>query len=224
MKKTKIIYVHGIKLNRNSKFAIKMIEEFGDDYNHFILNWGFLVGRFFDRYFKENYPKPSGRHFIHKKTWKLRRIFWEFIGDVLIYFTKKDSILEQIQEQVEGEEKVVLVGHSMGCIIIDEFLAKYKPTNVEKVVTMGNPLAIFRLGHIVPENQYPSSWYNWDNYYEHNDWIACKLGKMNGYDRMVTDIEFKAKGIRSFSIMAHTTYWHSKDLHKQIKEKLEQGL
>ncbi len=217
--KTKVIYVHGIKLNRHDRYANKLISAFGSDYTHFKLNWGATVGMFFDQYFKVNYKKPKGLHFIQKKTYAIRRLFWEVVGDVLIYFTKRDIIIEQLHDEIKGQENVILVGHSMGCVIIDEMLTAYKPKNIRKVVTLGNPLAIFRLANLRPMNK---EWYIWDNHYEKNDWIACLLNKVAGYEH-VNDIEFKAKGIRSFSILAHTTYWRDEKLHKRIVQRIKDG-
>ena len=214
--RTKIVYVHGIKLNRDDTFPNKMIKEFGNEYEHIKSNWGEVVGLFFDKYFDENYEKPTKRHFILMKTYKLRRMFWEFVGDVLIYFTKRDLIIDKLHDQVKGDEKVVIIAHSMGSVIVDEMLRKHSPLNVVKVITMGNPLAMFRIG----ETGRHSIIYDWANYYEQNDWIATKIQKLPGYV-FVRDIEVKSKHVwKGWNFLSHITYWKSNDLIDKIKESI----
>lgn len=211
--KSKIIYIHGIRLSRKDDFAEKMAKEIGNNFEHHFFNWGETVGKDFDQYFDSNYKKPG--KFRRKKmlTYKIRRLFWELVGDVLIYFSRKEKIIDSLIKIMEKEEDVILIGHSMGCLILQDALSRYNIKNISKVITLGNPSAMFSVGSEVKIEKF----YSWTNFYEKNDIIATKINQISKYH--IIDKEFKSSNIfKGHSVFAHVSYWKSNKLIKEIKE------
>jgi pimeloyl-ACP methyl ester carboxylesterase len=53
----------------------------------------------------------------------------------------KERALQRVADEVTPDTRVI-VGHSLGSIVVYEYLARYRPSQVELVVTLGSPLGI----------------------------------------------------------------------------------
>ena len=53
----------------------------------------------------------------------------------------KERALQRVADEVTGDTRVV-IGHSLGSVVIYEYLARFSPAQVELVVTLGSPLGI----------------------------------------------------------------------------------
>jgi hypothetical protein len=53
----------------------------------------------------------------------------------------KEQALQRVADEVTPDTRVV-VGHSLGSVVVYEFLARYSPPQVELLVTLGSPLGI----------------------------------------------------------------------------------
>ncbi len=77
-----------------------------------------------------------------KNRRKNRRLYTMSLHPV---FASISAYHAQVHERVEmicrmtGHDKVVLVGHSMGGLIIRNYLAEYGPERVEKAISLGSP-------------------------------------------------------------------------------------
>ena len=70
-----------------------------------------------------------------------------FIGNLkqVTAFLAKPDIKEQALQRVAGEvteDTRVVIGHSLGSVVIYEYLARYSPPQVQLLVTLGSPLGI----------------------------------------------------------------------------------
>lgn len=70
-----------------------------------------------------------------------------FIGDLkqVTAFLAKPDIREQVLQRVAVEvtpDTRVLIGHSLGSVVVYEYLARYRPPQIELLVTLGSPLGI----------------------------------------------------------------------------------
>jgi hypothetical protein len=53
----------------------------------------------------------------------------------------KERALQRVADEVTPDTRVI-VGHSLGSVVVYEFLARFAPTQVELLVTLGSPLGI----------------------------------------------------------------------------------
>lgn len=53
----------------------------------------------------------------------------------------KERVLQRVAEEVTPDTRV-LIGHSLGSIVVYEYLARSRPPQVELLVTLGSPLGI----------------------------------------------------------------------------------
>lgn len=53
----------------------------------------------------------------------------------------KERVLQRVADELRPETKVV-IGHSLGSVVAYEYLARYAPSQVELLVTLGSPLGI----------------------------------------------------------------------------------
>lgn len=70
-----------------------------------------------------------------------------FIGNLkqVTAFLAKPDVKERVLQWVAAEVKEdtrVIIGHSLGSLVIYEYLAKYSPPQVELLMTLGSPLGI----------------------------------------------------------------------------------
>ena len=53
----------------------------------------------------------------------------------------KERALQRVSDEVTGDTRVV-IGHSLGSVMVYEYMARYSPPQVELMVTLGSPLGI----------------------------------------------------------------------------------
>lgn len=69
----------------------------------------------------------------------LKQVNW-FLDDS----DTKDEVLRRVDAKVSDETRIA-IGHSLGSVVIYEYLCKYQPASVELLVTVGSPLGIRNL-------------------------------------------------------------------------------
>lgn len=130
-----------------------------------------------------------GRKSVHENTSR-------FLGDIFIYLTTRDQtgpssiladVLEKLREadaaRTTGDDKLVVVGHSLGGLLAYDALTHYLPdVKVDYFITVGSQVALFEemtlcraSQHGVPKNPpserlpKPSNVGRWINVYDSND-------------------------------------------------------
>src|SRR6185437_14528951 len=53
----------------------------------------------------------------------------------------KERVLQRVADEVTPDTRVV-IGHSLGSVVVYEYMARYSPPQVELLVTLGSPLGI----------------------------------------------------------------------------------
>lgn len=66
----------------------------------------------------------------------LKQVNW-FLHDA----ATKDQVLRRVAAEV-GEDTRIVVGHSLGSVVVYEYLCRYQPVGVVLLVTVGSPLGI----------------------------------------------------------------------------------
>jgi hypothetical protein len=70
-----------------------------------------------------------------------------FIGNLkqvtafLVKSEVKQRVLQRVAEEVTPDTRVI-IGHSLGSVVVYEYIARYSPPQVELLVTLGSPLGI----------------------------------------------------------------------------------
>lgn len=92
----------------------------------------------------------------------------------------KDRALQRVAGEVTEDTRVV-IGHSLGSVVIYEYLARHSPSQVELVVTLGSPLGIPNLvfERLTPApaggmGVWPGQVGRWVNVAEPNDVVALR--------------------------------------------------
>jgi hypothetical protein len=70
-----------------------------------------------------------------------------FIGNLkqVTAFLATPDVKERVLRRVHGEvtpDTQIVIGHSLGSVVVYEYLARYRPPQVELLVTLGSPLGI----------------------------------------------------------------------------------
>ncbi|NUK32248.1 hypothetical protein HRW12_00350 [Streptomyces lunaelactis] len=109
-----------------------------------------------------------------------------FIGDlkqVTLFLTNKAtkaSVLERLHAKVADDTRV-LIGHSLGSVVIYEYLYRFRPASVELCLTLGSPLGIPRLvfDRLTPaphdgKGEWPGTVPGWVNVADPDDIVALR--------------------------------------------------
>jgi hypothetical protein len=77
-------------------------------------------------------------------AWVAQRAFIGNLKQVTAFLATpevKERVLQRVAEEVTPDTRVI-VGHSLGSVVVYEFLARYRPPQVQLLVTLGSPLGI----------------------------------------------------------------------------------
>jgi hypothetical protein len=109
-----------------------------------------------------------------------------FIGNLkqVTAFLAKPDTKERVLQQVAGEVTLdtrVLIGHSLGSVVVYEYLAQYCPPQLELLVTLGSPLGIPNLvfDKLTPRpvaglGAWPGTVASWVNVADADDLVALR--------------------------------------------------
>jgi pimeloyl-ACP methyl ester carboxylesterase len=135
------------------------------------------------------------------------------LADALVYQSNERlreeiwALLDQCVLRVRGEP-ITFFGHSLGGLILTDYLRQRPLIRKAQLVTMGCNLEIFTLGEAfepVPQLTAPGSWYSlWDE----DDGIGWPLVDDNL--KHVRNVEVSVGGWLGWTGLAHTGYWDSK--------------
>jgi hypothetical protein len=77
-------------------------------------------------------------------AWVAQRAFIGNLKQVTAFLAKpevKERVLQRVADEVTPDTRVI-IGHSLGSIVVYEYLARYRPPQVELLMTLGSPLGI----------------------------------------------------------------------------------
>lgn len=166
-------------------------------------------------------------------------VIGRFLGDIFVYMQDPEPIVNRVliavdkavANQVDGDRKLYLLGHSFGGIILYDIVTKYRPDLAcETLVTVGSQVALFaELGRladratiaavfassanaVVPR---PANVRRWLNVYDPTDFIGF------GTDRVfsgTTDFEFNTGAM---PLVSHGAYFDVPRFHERLRTRLE---
>lgn len=156
------------------------------------------------------------RHGVRRRMMESMSLF---IGDVLVYMSKRGDIMKKIEAAVasamqNSNTPLWLVGHSLGGIICFDYCCETS-RDVERLVTVGSQVGLFgELGALnvtLDNNQKkfetPAKVKQWLNVYDPNDMLSFIA---NPIFTRVTDKEFDTQA--PFPV-SHSEYWNRSELY-----------
>ncbi len=175
-----------------------------------------------------------GRRQVHKKA-------SGFLGDVFVYLSTRDNpsadailtgLIHELREshkaRQDGDDKLIVIGHSLGGLLIYDVLTHYAPdVKVDVFVTVGSQVALFEEMSLckasksgLPANPpkdkllRPSSVGLWLNVYDANDAFSFRA---EGVFAGVTDFEFSTGyGL----LQAHSGYFMRPSFYKRLAARV----
>jgi hypothetical protein len=116
-------------------------------------------------------------------AWVAQRGFIGNLKQVTAFLTKsdvKERVLQRVHSEVTPDTQVV-IGHSLGSVVVYEYLARYSPPQVELLVTLGSPLGIPNLvfDKLTPRpanglGAWPGTAARWANVADADDIVALR--------------------------------------------------
>ena len=159
------------------------------------------------------------RHGVRRRLMESMSLF---IGDVLVYLSKRAEILDNLESVVAKTTKTSdtplwLIGHSLGGIISFDYCCQ-TARDVERLVTVGSQVGLFgELGALkAPLNanenklETPAQVKRWINVYDPNDMLSFVAKPI--FTR-VNDIEFDTKA--PFPV-SHSEYWNRSEVYPEL--------
>lgn len=222
-----IVYIHG--MTRDSKaigFSEKFQKKLGKGYEHIEFSWQEDVKGPSEEYFKAAFEKPGKLRFKKKLTWAIRKLFMEYIMDVVIYPKVREGIFERLHNKIKDKD-VIFICHSFGCQIAYEYMQKEGTANIKQMITFGCNIPLFVMGRkdpYIPDVK-------WLNIWEENDVLSMPIIPMKNFlsqknsaliGSNVTDKIFNSNNVfKSWNVGAHNSYWRSSKLIKMVKKELK---
>lgn len=164
-----------------------------------------------------------------------------FLGDIFIYLTTRDQtgpdsiladVMAKLQEgdgaRVPGDDKLVVVGHSLGGLLVYDTLTHYLPSiKVDYFVTVGSQVALFEemtlckiSQHGIPKNPpkdrlpKPSNVGRWINVYDTNDVFSFRT---EGVFLDVEDFKFDT----GYGLLgAHGGYFLNPSFYRRLAKRI----
>lgn len=139
----------------------------------------------------------------------------EFVGDILFYAKRGDSIRVAIREAITRLDPPVLaIGHSLGGVMLVDVLTESGPPDVKLLVTVGSQspalYAVDALGTLRPGLPQPAL-PRWSNGYDRSDLISFMGGRVfDGVD------DFEVDSHQPFP-ESHGAYWSNEEFWQPIK-------
>lgn len=144
----------------------------------------------------------------------LRAKMYDYGYDETSYQKHKHEIMCRLENMIKstpGDDDIILIGHSWGCVIFYDYLNSHSLSRVKKLITFGNPIPFVK-----GQSYYGFSGIDWVNYYEPSDPVAHKMLRTT-----IKDVKFTNRTLKGMLPLAHIAYFKSKKLAKWIRKELE---
>jgi hypothetical protein len=164
-----------------------------------------------------------------------------FIGDVFTYMDNRKPIRDRVLEGIdaalaarrEGDDELLLVGHSFGGIILYDVLTSFRPDlRCELFVTAGSQVALFAEIGRLADNAHlekafgpsatstvprPDNVARWINIFDPTDLVGFGTrGVFSGVD----DYAFETD---AFPLISHTAYFDPPRFHMRLRERVREA-
>lgn len=121
-------------------------------------------------------------------------------------------LLDKAFARLRAPGKVVIFAHSLGCLLVTEWLRARPTVGVQALVTLGCNLELFNLGkeaEYTPPQQVAGKG-RWINLFDDDDLLGWPL---RGWLPMVSDVEVSSGGwFTKWNGLAHVGYWTTSNI------------
>lgn len=206
-------YIHGIGYKNNSEDIQQILKKSLKDVEIVLINWHDIFDKFEDEFIKK-----------YEVTETLRKYSAYYAGDIILYEKLKSLIFHIICSKVKEYKNYELnfVAHSLGSVILSDFLYENKHLLVNNFFSIGSPIAIYSMRYGIENFDKPiNNCDNWINIWNTYDSISYPLKILNtNYNLVVNkDIDFnKTSLLGRFLKLEHLIYFKGNKLEKLIKE------
>jgi hypothetical protein len=184
---------------------------------------------------RDVFSRLAGQVFVGLKRSRLQHQLGLFLGDIFVYLKDPrqivgeiaNALLAALQAIQSGDEKLLIVGHSMGGNIVYDVLTHLLPTlPVDVFVTVGSQVAFFEelklfasSNPALPNEKVrrvakPANVQRWINVFDRNDLLGFAAeGVFDG----VSDFAYSTgKGV----LAAHGTYFARPSFHVRLADRI----
>lgn len=175
----------------------------------------------------------------------LHRNLINFLGDIFVYLDERgtrdnpgsipttiiSALRDAAQRKTSGDDKLIVVAHSMGGNIVYDVLTHFAPDiEIDVLVTVGSQVGLFEelKLYVVSDEKIPGpsgdravsppQVKNWINIFDDQDVLSFVTKPIFGN---VIDFRYNTgKGVHG----AHTTYFVRPSFHRRLHERLEETL
>ncbi len=124
-----------------------------------------------------------------------------FLEDIELYFTdaaRRQAAIDRVVEAVNAAGgDVVLLGHSLGSVVVYDVLSEHPDLPVPGLITLGSPLGLPTVRRRLRTLRFPQGVARWVNVYDPRDFVTGReplRAHFAGDDgRMVEDLEIEGK-------------------------------
>jgi hypothetical protein len=213
-------YLHGIgKNNKTDKICNDLNKQFNGKIKFTPIPW-FSIFDNVQIEFLKTYKEYDFKIF----NGSIKKFVIYFGGDIIVYENLKKEIFKLINKTIDKTKEINFLTHSLGGVIISDFLYNNPDIKVKNLITTGNPLALYSLRYGI--NNFTKTINNtekWVNVWNKYDSLSFPLKCLNQqYSDIVTeDIDLKKGNLieRIFKI-SHFSYLKNKNLFKIINKLL----
>lgn len=145
-----------------------------------------------------------------------------FLGDILYYQKRGEEIRGMVEQAIaEGDAPVVVLGHSLGGIVLVDLLTQESPPHVDAVITVGSQSPLFYAIDALDrmrrhdDGPQPRPFSPWLNIYDRADILSFVAARVFPGDGKIRDEEI-ASGVPFPS--SHSAYFHQPQVFELIHD------
>lgn len=216
LKKQKVLfYIHGIGKENDVISVCKSLSYSLKDVKVIPIIWYDI----FDNYEKEFIDKYNSV-LDDKRKWLIY-----YAGDIILYEKMKDIIFKKLSNKLYEyiDCDINILAHSLGSVIISDFLYDNNSIKINNLFTVGSPLAVYSIRYGTENFNKPiKNCNNWINIWNSYDVVSYPLKKLNNeYNKVVNkDIDIKCGSLFLRLIgLAHLSYFNENKFYDIIKKE-----
>jgi hypothetical protein len=145
-----------------------------------------------------------------------------FLGDILYYQKRGEEIRAMVEQAIaEADAPVVVLGHSLGGIVLVDLLTQDSPPHIDAIVTVGSQSPLFYAIDALDrmrrhdDGPQPRPFSPWLNIYDRADILSFVAARVFPGDRRIRDEEI-ASGVPFPS--SHSAYFHQPQVFELIHD------
>jgi hypothetical protein len=157
-----------------------------------------------------------------------------FLEDIELYFSdasRRQAAIDRVVEAVNAAgDDVILLGHSLGSVVVYDALSEHPDLPVPGLITLGSPLGLPTVRRRLGVRRFPPGVARWVNVYDPRDFVTGRELLQPHFPaddgRLVEDLEIEGKAPRFFDLTAAhdgQVYLSSIGLARALRDMIAAG-